>query len=169
MISGVLTASPAAGAQVALWRERAGQSSFQQVAQTTTDSSGGYTFTLKRGTVMADQAWYVTSGSLLSATLEQSVRALVGLTPAARTIVAGQAVGLHGHVTPSHAGNVVLIEQRRGGSWHVIARPRLSKGSNYSLSHRFMTAGKSELRAVLGVDARNLASDSPTVTVTVKQ
>jgi hypothetical protein len=168
VISGVLSASPSGDAQVVLWRERAGQSTFHQVTSTTTDGSGDYTFTLKPGTVMADQAWYVTSGSLRSATLDQDVRALVGLTPSARTIVAGQAVLLHGNVTPSHAGGVVLIEQRRGGSWHVIARPRLSKGSDYSLSRRFMNSGKSQLRAVLQLDARNLASTSPTVTLTVR-
>jgi hypothetical protein len=168
VISGVLTASPASGAQVVLWRERAGQSSFHQLAHTTTNSSGGYTFTLKRGTVMADQAWYVTSGSLHSATLEQTVRAIVALAPSTHTIVAGQPVVLRGHVTPSHSGDVVLIEQRGAAGWHVIARPRLSKGSTYSLSHRFMHAGKSELRAVLQLDARNVTSVSPTVTLTVQ-
>ncbi len=168
VISGVLTASPVSGAQVVLWREKAGQSSFQQVAQTTTNGSGDYTFTLGRGVVMADQTWYVTADSLRSATLVETVRALVGLAPSAHTVVAGQAVVLSGHVAPNHAGEVLLIEQRSGGSWRVIARPRLSKGSSYSLSHRFMQSGKSELRAVLRLDARNLTSASPTVKLTVK-
>jgi hypothetical protein len=167
VISGVLSASPVGGAQVALWREKAGQSSFHQIAQTTTNSSGAYTFTLKRGTVMADQAWYVTSGSLRSATVAQDVRAIVALTPSTHTVAAGQLVVLSGNVTPSHAGQAVLIEQRRGGTWHVIARPRLSKASRFSVSHRFTQSGKSELRAVLALDARNLTSDSPTVTLTV--
>jgi hypothetical protein len=168
VISGVLSASPAAGAQVVLWREKAGQSSFHRVAQTTTDSSGRYTFTRGRGTVMADQKWYVTSGALQSATLEEQVRALVALSPSSRTTLAGQAVVLRGHVTPSHAGQVVLIEQRGSGSWRVIARPRLSKGSSYSISHRFTKSGKSQLRAVLEQDGRNLTSASPTVTLMVK-
>ncbi|HTX13058.1 MAG TPA: hypothetical protein VME22_30855 [Solirubrobacteraceae bacterium] len=155
------------GAQVVLWREKAGQSSFQQVAQTTTNGSGDYTFALGRGAVMADQTWYVTADSLRSALLDQRVRALVGLAPSAHTVVAGHSVVLSGHVTPSHAGEVVLIEQRGGGGWRVIARPRLSQGSSYSLSHRFMHSGKSELRAVLRLDARNLASDSPTIKLTV--
>ncbi|HYB25713.1 MAG TPA: hypothetical protein VEF89_03780 [Solirubrobacteraceae bacterium] len=163
-----MTASPASGAQVVLWREKAGQSSFHQLAQTTTDSSGRYTFTLKPGTVMADQAWYVTSGALRSATIDEQVRALVGLVPSTRSLMAGQSVVFTGHVTPSHAGEVVLIEQRHGGTWHVMARPRLSKGSSYSFSHRFATSGKAELRAVLGLDSRNVASSSPTVTLTVK-
>jgi hypothetical protein len=169
VISGVLTASPVSGAQVDLWRERVGQSSFNQVAQTTTSSSGTYSFTLKAGTVMADQEWYVTSGALRSGTIDQRVRALVALTASTHTIPAGRAVVLRGHVTPSHAGEAVLIEKwdQSTRSWHVIARPRLSKGSTYSLSHRFAQSGKSKLKAVLALDARNLASSSPTVTLTV--
>lgn len=166
-ISGVLTTSPAAGVTVALWREQAGQSSFRQMAQTTTDGSGRYSFTLKRGTVMADQAWYVSANSLRSATIDQRVRALVALTSSARTVVSGQSIALHGKVSPSHAGGVVLIEQRRGSSWEVIARPRLSKSSSYAVSHRFTQTGQTKLRAVLAGNARNLTSTSPTVSLTV--
>lgn len=167
VISGVLSTSPAAGAQVALWRERAGQSTFQQIAQTTTDSAGHYTFTLKRGIVMADQAWYVTSGALRSATVAQQVRALIGLELFAPR--SGPAV-LTGHVTPSHAGETVLIEQMRPSThaWQVLARTRLSKTSNYSFSHRFTQAGRTKLRVVLQGDTRNVQSISPVVTLTVK-
>jgi hypothetical protein len=166
-ISGVLSASPAAGAQVALWRERAGQSTFQQIATTTTDSAGHYTFTLKQGTVMADQAWYVTSGTLRSATLDQQVRALVRLVPAKRSVTAGQPLTLRGHVTPSHAGEAVLIEQSHGSAWRVIARVRLSKGSSYTFSHRFSHPGRAKLRAVLQRDTRNIQSTSPVLILTV--
>ena len=168
MISGGLTSNPVSGAQVVLWRELAGQSSFHQFAQTTTDSAGQYTFTMKRGSVNADQQWYVTANGLTSSTLEQTVNALVGLAAAPHTATAGQPVALTGHVTPSHAGQVVLIEQSRGGSWAVIARPRLSRSSGYTLSHKFSRAGAVKLRAVLPADARNNRSNSPTLTVTVK-
>ena len=75
---------------------------------------------------------------------------------------------LRGHVTPSHAGEVVLIEMSRGGTWQVIARPRLGHGSGYSVSHRFAKAGAVKLKVVLGRDSRNVRSTSPTVTLTVK-
>jgi hypothetical protein len=168
VISGGLTGNPVSGAQVVLWRELSGQSSFHQFARTTTDSAGHYTFTLKRGSVNADQQWYVTAEGLTSPTLQQKVNALVGLTAGSHTVTAGQPVALSGHVTPSHAGQVVLIEQIRGGSWAVIARPRLSHASGYMLSHKFMRAGAVKLRAVLPADARNNRSTSPTLTVTVK-
>ncbi len=152
-----------------LWREIAHQSSFQQVAQTTTDSAGRYSFTLKRGTVMADQAWYVTADGMRSSTLRQQVAAVVALAAATRSTVVGQAVVLHGHVTPSHAGQVVLVEVFSGGAWHAIARPRLGRGSSYSVSHRFSQPGKVVLRVVLPADSRNARSTSPRVAVTVKR
>ena len=74
-----------------LWRELADQTSFHQVAQTTTDSAGQYRFTLKRGTVNADQRWYVTAAGLQSPTLAQTVGALVGLA-GSRSATAGRAM-----------------------------------------------------------------------------
>lgn len=167
VISGGMTSDPTSGVQVALWRKLSGQSSFQQIAQTTTDSAGRYTFTMKPGSVNADQRFYVTANGVTSPTVQQEVDALVGLIAATHTVGAGQAVALSGHVTPSHAGQVVLIEQRRGGSWAVIGRPRLSHASKYAMSHKFTHAGAVKLRAVLPGDARNNRSSSTTLTLRV--
>ncbi|HUB05004.1 MAG TPA: hypothetical protein VMA76_08035, partial [Solirubrobacteraceae bacterium] len=168
VISGGLTGNPVAGATVVLWRELSGQSSFHQVTQTTTDSAGQYEITMKGGSVNADQQWYVTANGIQSPTVSQTVNALVRLSPSSRSVAAGRPLVLKGRVTPSHAGQVVLIEQSRGGSWAVIARPRLGHSSTYTMSHRFTHAGAVKLRAVLQGDARNNRSNSPTVTVTVK-
>ena len=168
VISGGLTSNPPpSGVQVVLWRELSGQSTFHQVTQTTTDSAGQYKITLTRGMVNADQKWYVTANGLQSPTLQQQVNALIGLA-GLHTVSAGQAMLLRGQVTPSHAGQVVLIEQRRGGHWAVIARPRLGHNSKYGIMHRFARAGTVELRTVLPGDARNNRSNSATLTVTVK-
>lgn len=168
MISGGLTSNPVAGATVVLWRELSGQSSFHQVTQTTTDSAGQYMITMKRGSVNADQRWYVTANGVQSPTVSQTVNALVGLSASSRSVAAGSPLVLKGRVTPSHAGQVVLIEQSRGASWAVIARPRLGHGSTYTMSHRFTRAGAVKLRAVLQGDTRNDRSNSPPITVTVK-
>jgi hypothetical protein len=162
-----MVVNPTAGTQVVLWRELAHQSGFQQVATTTTDSSGRYSFTMKPGTVMADQAWYVTANGMRSSTVQQQVTAVVALASSARSTAAGHAIVLHGHVTPSHARQVVLLEVRHGGAWHVIARPRLGAGSSYSVSHRFAQPGRIVLRVVLPGDSRNAQSTSRTVTITV--
>jgi len=169
VISGDLTSNPPPdGAPVMLWRELSGQSSFKQVVQTTTDGAGQYKFTLKPGMVNADQLFYVTANGLQSPTLDQHVKALVGLSGSHNAVV-GHAMLLWGHVTPSHAGQVVLIEQRGGGQWKVIARPRLGHGSNYGVMHRFTRSGTVALRTVLPGDSRNDRSGSGTLTVTVKR
>jgi hypothetical protein len=168
VISGGLTSNPPpSGVQVVLWRELSGQSSFHQVTQTTTDSAGQYKITLPRGMVNADQKWYVTANSLQSPTLQQHVNALVGLA-GGHTVSVGQTMLLRGRVTPSHPGQVVLIEQRHGGRWTVVARPRLGHNSKYGVLHRFAQSGTVELRTVLPGDARNNRSNSPTLTITVE-
>ncbi|HSC02947.1 MAG TPA: hypothetical protein VLC49_06500 [Solirubrobacteraceae bacterium] len=164
----VISGSATSGAEVALWRKLAHQSSFHQVSTTIADGSGKYTFTLKRGTVMADQEWYVTSSGQQSATVAQLVEAVVAVSSSAKSTVVGHPVVLRGHVTPSHAGQVVLVEISRAGGWQVIARPRLGHGSTYSVTHRFAKSGAVKLRAVLQSDSRNGRSTSRTVTVTVK-
>jgi hypothetical protein len=164
----VISGTGTAGARVVLWRKRAGQSTFQQVSTATADSSGHYTFTLKRGTVMADQEWYVSSNGAQSSTVTQQVQALVALASSTRSTLVGHKIVLRGHVTPSHAGEVVLIEMSRGGAWHVIARPRLGHGSTYAVSQRFGRSGSVKLRVVLRADSRNELSSSPTLTVTVR-
>ncbi|MBV9603574.1 MAG: hypothetical protein JO027_00630 [Solirubrobacterales bacterium] len=164
----VVSGTGTSGAQVALWRKLPGQTSFSQVSTTTADSAGKYTFTLKRGTVMTDQQWYVTSNGAQSATLAQEVEAVLGLASSAHSTVVGRAVVLHGHVTPSHAGERVLIEISRAGTWRVIARPRLTHGSSYSVSHSFATPGAVKLRVVLQSDSRNQRSTSSTLKLTVK-
>jgi hypothetical protein len=163
----VISGSAASGATVALWRKLAGQSTFHQVDTTTADTTGKYTFTLKRGSVMADQEWYVTSSGQQSATVAQLVAAVVAISSSARSTVVGHAIVLRGHVTPSHAGEVVLIEMSRGTTWQVIARPRLGRGSGYSVTHRFAKSGAVKLRVVLQRDSRNERSTSPAVTVKV--
>lgn len=168
VISGGLTSNPPpSSVQVVLWRELSGQSTFNQVTQTTTDSAGQYKITLTRGMVNADQSWYVTANGLQSPTLQQHVNALVGLA-GLHSVSTGQAMLLRGQVTPSHAGQVVLIEQHRGGHWAVIARPRLGHNSKYGVVHRFTRSGTVELRTVLPGDARNNRSNSATLTVAVK-
>jgi hypothetical protein len=163
----VISGTASSGAQVALWRKLAKQSSFDQVSQTTADNSGNYTFTENRGTVMSDQEWYVTSNGTQSTTVTQHVAALVALAASAPSARVGRTVMLSGHVTPSHAGEVVLVEMSRGGAWHVIARPRLGRHSGYAVSHRFARSGAVHFRVVLGADRRNDRSVSPAVKVSV--
>lgn len=166
VISGALD-TPTAGTTVTLWRELATQSSFHEFGTTTTDSSGKYTFTVRQGTVMADQQYYVTANGSQSTTVKQAVDALVALAASAHSTVVGHAIVLSGHVTPLHAGETVLIEVRRSGTWHVLAHARLGPRSNYSVSHTFAQSGTVQLRTVLRADSRNLQSVSHTLKLSV--
>lgn len=163
-----MLSAPTAGSTVTLWQELPGQTSFHQVAQTKLDSGGAYTFSFGRGKVSSDRRWYVTAQGLKSATVDQLVAAAVALTPSSRNTRAGRSIKLHGRVSPSHAGETLLIERRAGSRWLVMARPRLSRTSTYSISHRFARAGKAVLRAVLRADSRNQTSTSRIVTITVR-
>jgi hypothetical protein len=156
-----------AGTQVVLWQEVVGQSSYTKAATTTLDSSDQYSFTMQAGVVKANRSWYVTAGGIQSGTVEQKVAASVTLSPPA-SVAAGKPVALKGAVTPSHAGEIVLIEQRVGGKWRVIGRPRLSHASTFAGTHRFAHAGTAQLRAVLRADSRNQGSNSRTATVKVR-
>ncbi len=77
-------AGASSGTAVDLWQELPGQSSFHRVAQTTTDSSGGYTFVRGAGVVQTNASWYTTSGGATSRTLVQQVGAVVQLRPRPR-------------------------------------------------------------------------------------
>ncbi len=155
----------AAGKSIALYERLAGQSAFAKVASGTIDSTGHYKFT--RTGVQTNRQWYVVEQSERSATVSQSVRALVGLSKPAHGAKRGHAVTLTGHVTPSAAGMKVVIEQRQGGKWKVLGSARCNHASNYSLKHTFANAGKVRLRAELPADAQSAQSFSRTLTVTV--
>jgi hypothetical protein len=117
---------------------------------------------------MADQEWYVASNSAQSQTITQQVAAMVALASSARSTTVGRKIVLSGHVTPSHAGEVVLVQMSRGGAWRVLARPRLGHGSGYSVSHQFARSGVVKLRVVLQGDSRNDRSTSTTVSLKVR-
>jgi phospholipase C len=116
---------------------------------------------------MTNRLWRVTVRGLRSPILSQQVEALVTLTPSTTTPNVGDTVTFSGHVTPSHGGERVLIEQEVAGGWQAIAVPLLDASSDYVATHAFTSAGTFTLRALLPRDPRNIESVSPTVTITV--
>lgn len=138
-----------AGQSVDLWQEAAGAKSFTKVASTTTGSAGAFQF-VRRG-VNTNRTWYASAGGEHSLMVVQAVRAVVTLGASG------------GRVTPNHAGERVLIERHSGGGWTVIARPRLSKASTYTIGLK--RSQLDELRAVLPGDKRNIRSVSRTMGV----
>jgi hypothetical protein len=141
------------GEAVALWQELPG-GSFKQVAQSTLDSSGNYSFV--QTAVNTDRAWYVTAGGVRSTTLNQEVSAVVTLTRALRV-----------HVTPAHAGERVLIQFKTAHGWRLLQRVKLNRSSRSAKSVSLARFGHRtiRLRAVLPADNRNLRSYSSTIRI----
>jgi hypothetical protein len=138
----------AAGQTVLLWQKLPNAVSFSRVGQTKTGSGGTFSFVRKR--VETNRKWYVTAGSERSPTIAQRVRAVV-------------TVNLRGHkaygrVKPNHAGERVLVEQESPNGWHVLARPRLSRNSTYSVT--LPAGGQSVFRTVFQGDRRNVRSSA---------
>lgn len=155
-ISGRLTGG-ASGTSVSLWQKLAGQSSFRNVAQTTTNASGDYTFARGAGTVQKDTSWYTTASGARSATQLQRVSAQVKLVT---WTVAGGLVKLHGHVAPSHRGEAIALQRHTAKGWRTIARTVIGRLSRFTLLHRFAHKGNVQLRALFGGDSSNTRSAS---------
>ncbi len=167
VIQGHVGGPRSAGARVSLWQHLAGQSSFRRVLRTTADDTGSYMFTRGRGLVRTTRQWYASGAGLRSATKVQQVLARITLAASPTTPNSGDLVTLAGTVSPSHAGQGVLIQQRVGGGWRTLVRPELGIDSTYLANHRFSVGGIHRLRATLSGDGRNVRSHSPTVTINV--
>jgi phospholipase C len=152
---------------VSLWRQLPGRRQFHRMLRTTTTRSGRYAIVIPAGVIATNQRWLVRSHGVRSRVHKLSVRALVTLAASDTNPTVGDPVTLSGSVSPAHAGQRVLIEQRTKAHWRVIATARLDATSNFAVKHKFNTPGLASLRAVLRPDRRNVFSSSPVVTVTV--
>jgi phospholipase C len=72
-----------------------------------------------------------------------------------------------GSVSPSHAGEQVVLEQLGPTGWQPVAQGVLGASSSFSISYAFTSAGAYQLRAYLRWGARNINSYSAPVAVTV--
>jgi len=160
--TGTLTGGTVPAQPVTLWQRLAGQVSFSQVAQTQTDSSGAFTFVQA---VRTNADWYAKTGSVVSPTLAETVRASIALHTSRARVAFGAKVTLSGSIAPSHAGERVKLEQRRGRRWVTIARPMLGAHSGFSVTRRMLVHSVERFRVVLAADARNSRSISPVVAV----
>jgi phospholipase C len=163
VISGRLIGLKSAFVPVTLWRRLHWQHKFHKFLTVRTDAQGNYSVIRRPGLVQTNRDWYAVAGGLRSTTHRQRVRAAVTLVASSPTADSGAAEILSGHVTPAHPNQRVLIEQRQGSTWRVLARPLLDASSSYSTRHVFKTGGPLSLRAVLTGGAKNIKSYSPTL------
>lgn len=146
-VQGTLRAS---ASTVALWERQAGQAAFSQVATAAPSASGEVTF---QRVVQTDVEWYATAGSVTTATIDEPVQATVGVQESSPGVLSGK-------IVPSHAGERVAVQRRRGRRWVTIARPMLDAGSRFSLALSVGKHRRERVRVVLAADARNALSVS---------
>ena len=151
------------GATVTLWQALPGQKAFADVGQSTTSSTGAYSFTRPVGTVATNRSWYVTAGTAQSTTVVERVSAAITLSASSLKSGNGELVSFVGKVKPSHAGERIRLERRAGKAWITFARVRLSRTSSFRLHRRFQGFAATAVRAVLGADRKNIRSYSTAI------
>lgn len=164
-ISGALTGGTLAAQTVVLYERLAGQAAFSNVAQTQTATSGSYQFARA---VQVNAEWYALSGSVKSATIDESVLAAVVLRPSSVRPGVGAKDKLSGTVAPSHAGQRVSLQRLRSGHWVTVARPKLDAQSHFAVKEKMRRRGVERFRVVLGADALNARSVSRVVVITAR-
>jgi hypothetical protein len=156
VLSGELTGASDSGQTIKLWQRLPGASSSTQTVQTTTNSGGGFSFTLAKGSVTTNRSWYVTGDGLTSPTVDESVSAML-------TLVVSRSHGrtvLHGKVSPAGKGSVTLERQIGGARWKSFARVSLGHGSTFRWRAGYVARGAAIVRAMAPANADHIASFS---------
>jgi hypothetical protein len=174
VIVGHLTGPGNAHQRVNLFHRLSNQFAFSYVQSVQTDSHGNYLMTRRPGVVDTNRAWFVRSDGARSRTVHEGVHALVTLNASTASARSNQPVRFTGHVTPNHRGDRVYLQRQvgsNGDDWQTIDSGRVGPGSNYAIVHRFRVPNGDglTLRVAIRRDARNLASASRSVDLTVQQ
>jgi hypothetical protein len=163
VLSGDLIGVSNTGQTIKLWQELPGATSYTQTLQATTGSSGGFSFTLNKGTVLTNRSWYVTGDGMTSPKVQENVT--VGLT--LRAAKRNGHGALTGKVTPAQSGAVVLQRRVAGGRWRTLGQGKLGSRSSFSWRTRYKAHGRATVRAEMPASADHLASFSPSVSAFV--
>jgi phospholipase C len=164
IIGGRLTGRHHSGRVVLLWARKTGSRRFRVYGITRTDRRGRYVLTQR---LRFNHLLYVTAVGVQSRVVLHRVRAQVALLSSQTRVPPRVSLTLSGTVTPSHAGQHVVVEQLRVGGWRPLARARLNRRSRFSLRHAFASDSTPKLRAFLEADAKNSNSVSPPLTLSV--
>jgi hypothetical protein len=157
---------------VRLYHRIAGQPGFSLISVTRTDQAGRYEFTRPEHIVETNRSWFVRGPGLShSRTVHERVAALVSLAASSSSGTTRHPLTFSGHLTPNHAGSVVLLQAQRGSSddWTTLKRGVVGPGSNYQIAYAWRMAGARDVRVLFRGDARNTPSASDPVSVVIEQ
>src|SRR5437588_6714095 len=154
-----------AGVRVVLWRRLSVQRSFNTAGRTATDRRGAYTFKMRPEVI---QSWYVSAArGPRSRTVLERVRADITLASSDSLPAPGERITLSGSVRPSYARQPITLQMNTGGRWRTLTQARLSHSSKYAVRWTFHGNQTSRLRALLQGGARNGASYSQPLPLSV--
>jgi phospholipase C len=147
--------------------QRQGSGAYKLLTTAVTGSTGSYRIALPAGEVETNQVWRAAARNLRSPAVPQPVAAQVNLTTDQTFALVGGRETLSGLVVPSHAGESVRLQQRRGTRWLTLSSSRLSGNSTFSVGRTVRGPGERVLRVLLRGDQRNAAATSAIVRLTV--
>ncbi|HEX6458825.1 MAG TPA: hypothetical protein VF032_07905 [Thermoleophilaceae bacterium] len=139
---------------------------FAQVASTTADSSGNYSFVQ---VPLQNTLYQVRAGGRRSAQLFEGVRFMLTASEAPSTVDAGQAVTFSGTVAPNATGHVIYLQRQNpsGSGFHTVEVQNVGAGSVYSITRRLFVPGAKVFRVLIPGGPLNQGAASRTFTVTV--
>ncbi|HEY5194720.1 MAG TPA: hypothetical protein VIJ39_12745 [Solirubrobacteraceae bacterium] len=175
-----------ASRSLTLMAHTARQPGFSPVAQTTTNSSGEYSFLAQ--SPVNSTFYRVDAGQSVclpgpvatacpdialrpvsSAVLYEGVKDVLTAQASPITAQAGQSVTFSGTVSPDHTGHVIYLERQnaRGTGFHVIQLSFIGAGSAYSIAHQFYDTGSKVVRVYIPGDPENQGAASQPFTIQV--
>jgi phospholipase C len=167
ILRGRVVGAGSANAAVVLWQRLPGRRRFDRAAVTRTDASGHYVFARRPGATSTNRQWLATSRGQASPILSQTVHAVISLAGSDPAPAPDERLTLSGHVTPSHRGTSVVLQELGSRGWQRLASTRVGKGSDFAFSHTFTAEGNRRLRVVQPGDERNIRSSSPDLVLDV--
>jgi plastocyanin len=164
-LSGVLAGPDNATKTVTLLSRQANQQ-FHQIATTTTDANGAYSFPLSP----AHNALYRSEAAgKKSAQVAVGVHDVVTINPAGPVnSTAGDTVTFTGTVSPDKTGHTIELQKvGQDGKYHTIRESRVQSGSTYRFVHRLGSPGTKVFRVLITGGPYNQRGVSSSVTVNV--
>ncbi|MGC9220849.1 MAG: hypothetical protein ACP5H2_05785 [Solirubrobacteraceae bacterium] len=153
---------------VTLYGKTIGAGRYRAIAQGSTNTAGGYSFTQTPQSNMEYKAISDTTPAQSTAPLYVGVQDVVTIGASSTTPALGQRVTISGFVTPQHAGHALALQQQNAnGIWYDVAIGRVNHRSAYFFTYTPVVMGAVNLRVQIGGGPVNVGADSQAVQLTV--
>lgn len=155
-----------ASTPVALYARPYNGGAYTQVATSTTDATGAYSFA--QGPLTRNTVYQVRTSSLKSAQLFVAVKDAVAISASSTSVRPGDSVTVSGAVAPDKSGHVIYLQELGSdGDWHLLQVGRIHAGSTYSFTQLLTATGTATLRAFVPGGPVNAGGASAPVAITV--